>query len=109
MQAEVDFTNMNNLNNPNVYVGYTGLGMQQCGVGLLQVNRLKDYFSTCLPFIQKGAIPSVSTLAQSDIQTMLNNIYLDGLAVQNGGGSYFNPNITDSNGNALYNTSVNDN
>lgn len=97
LQVEVPYLNNQEPNNQTVSQSAVGNTIE-IGFGLLQVNRLKDYFSTVLPFIQKGAIPSVSTLAQSDIQTMLNNIYLDGLAVQNGGGNYFNPTFTNSDG-----------
>lgn len=109
LQEEVDFTNNQNPNDETVAVGYQGLSMYQCGQGLLSVNRLRDYFASCLPFIQKGSIPTVSTLAQSDIQAMFNNTTLNALTVQNGGGAYFNPEITNSNGDALYNSSQNDN
>ena len=120
--VESDWTNGNDANNLNVNASNYWINNStntnapvwnnvcaQVGQGLPWVCRLKDYFSTCLPFIQKGAIPSISTLAQSDIQTMLNNVFLDGLTVQNGGGTYFNPTITDMNGNPLYNTAQNDN
>ena len=114
--VEADYTNSNN---PNSDVSFNGENFTftnntnpsnvQYGGGLLPACRLRDYFASCLPFIQKGAIPSVSTLAQSDIQAMFNNTYLNSIPIQNGGNNYFNPEITDSNGNALYETSVNDN
>ena len=103
LQVEVPYLNNQEPNNPTVAQSAVG-NTCEIGFGLLQVNRLKDYFSTVLPFIQKGAIPSVSTLAQSDIQTLLNNIYLDGLAVQNGGGNYFNPTFTNSDGSNFNNS-----
>lgn len=111
LQAEIDWTNSNqpNASTVNASIYQNNGDTYQIGFGLCSVSRLKDYFSTCLPFIQKGSIPSVSTLAQSDIQTMLNNIVLDSLPVENGGATYFNPSFTDQYGNALYNTNQNDN
>lgn len=39
----------------------------QYGFNLLKVNRLRDYFSSCLPFIQKGEQSIISTFNINDI------------------------------------------
>ena len=112
LQAKEDWSNNNNINFPTIDAAslYNQNGLQtQIGVGLLKVNRLRDYFASCLPFIQKGEIPTVATLDANEIQQILNNTQLNSIAVNNGGGQYFQPEITDVDGNALYNTSQNDN
>lgn len=76
-----DFTN-DNLPNGSItfnnedwtFAGNTNPSEVQYGGGLLQVNRLKDYFASCLPFIQKGAIPTISTINTTAINEMLANV-----------------------------------
>lgn len=52
----------------------------QYGFNLLKVNRLRDYFSSCLPFIQKGEQPIVSTFNFNDLAKSLR---VDNIAIQN--------------------------
>lgn len=76
-----DITNYNAINAPTTTVNSVSssnpIGNAQYGCGLLQVNRLKDYFSSCLPFIQKGAIPTISTLDSAAISNMFNNVAIN--------------------------------
>lgn len=57
----------------------------QNGFGLLQVNRLRDYFASCLPFIQKGDVPTIATVDAAQIQEMYNNTYSSVLNVNTNG------------------------
>lgn len=87
-----DFTNANL---PNDSIGFNGEDWTftnntnpnnvQYGGGLLQVNRLRDYFASCLPFIQKGAIPTIATVDAASINEMLSNVNSGALAVNTNG------------------------
>lgn len=52
----------------------------QYGFELLQVNRLRDYFSSCLPFIQKGQEINIASLNMNEI---INSITLNPTTITN--------------------------
>lgn len=74
LQGEIDITN-NNKNDENVKVSeYENQGYQssiQIGKGLAPVSRLADYFSTCLPWPQKGDTVTIDTLPLQNLQLNL--------------------------------------
>ena len=88
LQAEADYSNDNNINdnvsfnNENFTIGgNTDPNNVQYGGGLLSVNRLRDYFASCLPFIQKGAIPTIATVSSAALNEMLANVNGNNLAI----------------------------
>lgn len=96
--SEVDFTNSQDINNANVNASnyWNTSNNLQIGQGLLPSCRLRDYFASVLPFIQKGEIPIISTVDSLDINNMLNNVTVESLSVKDAGGtpagaSFFNP------------------
>lgn len=106
LQAAADWSNDNNINNPTIDVSTlqneNELMKAQAGFGLLQVNRLRDYFASCLPFIQKGTIPTIATVSNTQLQDLLNNVASKGLPITTNttsGGSGDAVYLTDSSGN----------
>lgn len=102
-----DITNNNQPNDPSTVInwpmanGNTVSNYYQYGFGLLQVNRLKDYFASCLPFIQKGAIPTISTVSNASINEMLANVNSGNLNIDTtatSGGNNQVVYLTDTNG-----------
>lgn len=78
LQSEIDITN-NNKNDSDVIVSdyksstdYNKL--VQIGKSLAPVSRLADYFSTCLPFPQKGDAVTIDSLPLKNLQVNLNKI-----------------------------------
>lgn len=73
-----DYSNDNNANSNVSFNNETftpsGINDVQYGFGLLQVNRLRDYFASCLPFIQKGDVPTIATVSNAQLQDFLNNV-----------------------------------
>ena len=104
LQSPIDWSNNNEPNAATVDVStYQQNGnVYQVGFSLAHVNRLRDYFASCLPFIQKGAIPTIATVSNEQLQEFLNNVDSDILPIttnatagQNNQEIY----LTDSNGN----------
>lgn len=106
--SEVDFTNSQNINNAIVDVSnyWNSVNNLQMGQGLLPSSRLRDYFASVLPFIQKGEIPIISTINENSINEMFNNVVIDNLPIIDAGGAsngknYFQPNIYGNTGYSL--------
>lgn len=73
----------------------------QCGLGLAPVSRLADYFSTCLPYPQKGDSVSIDTLPLKNLQINLPNMALSN-AFGDDASKYSNDfRLYDSNGDLL--------
>lgn len=74
LQSEIDITNNNN-NDANVkfkdYYNSSYNKSIQVGKGLAPVSRLADYFSTCLPWAQKGQPITIDTLPLKNLQVNL--------------------------------------
>lgn len=87
LQAEADYSNNNQINDEATNInwpmanGNTNSSYYQYGFGLLEVNRLRDYFASCLPFIQKGAIPTIATVDSDALNEMLQNVNSDNLNI----------------------------
>lgn len=85
--------------------GNTNSNYYQYGFGLLQVNRLRDYFASCLPFIQKGAIPTIATVDSTALNEMLQNVNSGNLNIDTtatSGGNNEGVYLTGSDGNNGY-------
>lgn len=70
LQSEIDNTNNNNPNadvNVSDYINSDINLSLQIGKGLATVSRLDDYFSTCLPWPQKGDPVEISTLSLANL------------------------------------------
>lgn len=74
LQSEIDITNNNN-NDDGVSVSAYDISDYQksiqIGKGLAPVSRLADYFSTCLPWPQKGDAVTIDTLPLKNLQVDL--------------------------------------
>ena len=103
LQSEIDITNSNN-NDSDVSVSFYWTDDYQksiqVGKGLAPVSRLSDYFSTCLPWPQKGESITIDTLPLKNLQIDLKK----SLPVSNGGNSLdgFKPILYDTNGTILF-------
>lgn len=77
LQNELDNTN-NNKNDNNLSVleyinqGWNTDSIYQLGKGLAPVSKLPDYFTTCLPWPQKGESLSISNLPLQNLQVDIN-------------------------------------
>lgn len=102
LMPEVDYTNLQNINNSNVDVSnlWNTSNNIQVGQGLLPTTRLRDYFASVLPFILKGEIPIISTITTEDINNMFKQVGIDNLNLVNGG-TPVGFEVTDANGNAF--------
>lgn len=81
LQSEIDITNNNNIDdnvslkkildsNNFTYISDLRDNYEigvQCGYGLAPVSRFPDYFSTCLPFPQKGENVNIDTLPLNNL------------------------------------------
>ena len=95
-----DFSNNNNPDNGtptaeflNSAINQGNLAGAQYGFTVLKTNRLRDYFASCLPFIQKGTQPILSAFNINDIYANT-TIQIPNLSVNNGGDVSFTPNWT---------------
>lgn len=99
LTPEVDFTNNQNINSDvNASNYWNSLNNLQIGQGLFDSARLRDYFASCLPFIQKGEIPIISTINENSINEMFNNVVIDNIPIHDAGGTsngktFFQPNF----------------
>lgn len=74
LQSEIDITNNNNNDADVKYKDYYKSSYNksiQVGKGLAPVSRLADYFSTCLPWAQKGEPITIDTLPLKNLQVNL--------------------------------------
>lgn len=84
LTPEVDFTNNQNINSDVNASNYWNTSNNlQIGQGLFDSARLRDYFASCLPFIQKGEIPTISAIDNQQISDMFNNVTVSSLQVNN--------------------------
>lgn len=102
LQSEIEITN-NNKNDENVSVSdYKDNDYNvsiQIGQGLAPVSRLSDYFSTCLPYPQKGDVVDINSLP-------LNNLVVSGSVVNDENKTkLFSPSWYTNNGSSFPNKS----
>lgn len=75
LQSEIDITNNNNNDSDVSVTSYPNYDFYQksiqIGKGLAPVSRLPDYFSTCLPWPQKGDSVTIDTLPLKNLQVNL--------------------------------------
>lgn len=98
LQSEIDITNNNYNDNDVSCNSYDVADYQksiQIGKGLAPVSRLADYFSTCLPWPQKGDSVNIDTLPLKNLQVDLKK---DLNVTNNPSGVAFLPTIYQSNG-----------
>lgn len=83
VQGEIDIENNGHPLDDLKISEYNSLGQKtfyniiQYGKGLAPTSRLSDYFSTCLPYTQKGPAVEISSLA-------LNNLVIGSIPIENG-------------------------
>lgn len=108
LQSVADFSNQNEPDNNVTASNYwNNDAFLSCQVGknLLKSNRLKDYFSSCLPFIQKGDPATIDVLDPQEIQAIFNDTYSGHISIENGGSIYSPFNLYVSDSGELYNAS----
>lgn len=81
--SEIDYTNNQDINNATVDASnyWNTSNNMQVGQGLFKSARLRDYFASCLPFIQKGEIPTISTITPQALQNMFNDVSISQIPV----------------------------
>lgn len=102
LQSEIDNTNNNNPDANVKTSDYNGQAYNlslQIGKGLAPVSRLADYFSTCLPWPQKGDPVGIDNIS-------LANLIVTGGVVNDPSGSNSQIAVYDSNGNAITGTAT---
>lgn len=104
LQSEIDNTNNNNNDADVTTSSYVNADVNlklQIGLGLASVSRLADYFSTCLPWPQKGDPITINNLS-------LSNILVTGDVVNDPNGTVSHMLFTDNNGNPLVGGMIDD-